>query len=171
MDRSRLLTALGAVSMIALIAAPPADAGHQRIEVVNAEVGGEPVALHRAAGGGVIAYLARAGDDVLVFAYDECLAAYVDEATGSIWDLEDGSAMEGTHFGVRLEQVDYNLGRFASTGRKIFDETRAVTLSASLRPVAGTVFRLNYRRESHRDLLGNPAALTGGFQVGFATYF
>ena len=42
---------------------------------------------------------------------------------------------------------------------------------APWRPVAGTVFRVNYRRESFRDAPGNPASRTGGFQFGFATYF
>lgn len=73
--------------------------------------------------------------------------------------------------GLRAERVDYNGGRFVSTGRNIFDEVSALTAALSFRPVAGTVFRLNYRRESFRDLQGNPAVLTGGFQLGFATYF
>jgi hypothetical protein len=33
------------------------------------------------------------------------------------------------------------------------------------------VLRFNYRRESSRDPAGNPPSKTGGFQVGFATYF
>lgn len=73
--------------------------------------------------------------------------------------------------GLRLERVDFNQGRFSSTGDKIFDETNAVTGSLSFRPANGTVFRLNYRRESSRDPAGNPPSKTGGFQVGFATYF
>jgi hypothetical protein len=73
--------------------------------------------------------------------------------------------------GLRLERVDFNRGKFSTTGEKIFDETNAVTASASFRPVAGTVFRVNYRRESFRDPPGNPASRTGGFQFGFATYF
>ncbi|NOT08408.1 MAG: hypothetical protein HOP28_09405, partial [Gemmatimonadales bacterium] len=60
---------------------------------------------------------------------------------------------------------------FASTGEKIFDETNAITVGVSFRPAPGTVFRLNYRRESVRDLVGNPAGVTGGVQAGFATYF
>lgn len=73
--------------------------------------------------------------------------------------------------GVRLERVDFNRGEFTSTGGKIFDEINAVTAGASFRPAPGTVFRLNYRFESSRDLLGNPASKTGGIQAGFATYF
>jgi len=73
--------------------------------------------------------------------------------------------------GVRLERVDFNRGTFGSTSLPIFDETDALTASASFRPAAGTVFRANYRRESFRDPAGNPPVKTGGFQVGFATYF
>ena len=73
--------------------------------------------------------------------------------------------------GLRLERVDFNRGVFTSTGTKIFDETDAVTVAASFRPAPGAVFMLNYRRESSRDLLGNPPSKTGGFQLGFATYF
>lgn len=73
--------------------------------------------------------------------------------------------------GLRLERVDFNRGTFSATGSKIFDETNAVTASVSFRPAAGTVFRVNYRRESFRDAPGNPSSRTGGFQLGFATYF
>jgi hypothetical protein len=73
--------------------------------------------------------------------------------------------------GLRLERVDFNQGTFGSTGLRIYDEISAATLSVSFRPVPGTVFRANYRRESFRDALGNPPSRTGGFQIGFATYF
>jgi hypothetical protein len=73
--------------------------------------------------------------------------------------------------GLRLERVDFNRGHFGSTELPIFDETNAVTGSVSFRPASGTVFRVNYRRESSRDPAGNPPSKTGGFQVGFATYF
>ena len=73
--------------------------------------------------------------------------------------------------GLRLERVDFNRGTFGSTGLTIHDETDAVTASLSFRPAAGTVLRANYRRESFRDPAGNPPSKTGGFQVGFATYF
>jgi hypothetical protein len=72
---------------------------------------------------------------------------------------------------ARLERIDLNQGRFQSTGRPIGDDVRAVTLGVSFRPAAGTVFRANYRLESARDVLGNEPARTGGFQLGFATYF
>jgi hypothetical protein len=72
---------------------------------------------------------------------------------------------------LRAEQVDFNQGTFSATGQKRFDEINAVTVGLSFRPVPGTVFRLNHRREWFRDLQGNPAARTAGWQLGFATYF
>lgn len=72
---------------------------------------------------------------------------------------------------LRVERVDFNQGTFSSTGAKRYDEINAVTAGVSFRPVAGTVFRLNYRREWFRDLQGNPATKTAGWQAGFATYF
>jgi hypothetical protein len=72
---------------------------------------------------------------------------------------------------IRLERVDLNVGRFASTGERIYDEITAVSLGLGFRPVSGTVIRANYRYASSRDPQGNPAERTGGFQFGFATYF
>lgn len=72
---------------------------------------------------------------------------------------------------LRVEHVDYNIGRFSSTGRPIRDEVTAIVPGVSFRPTANTVFKANYRRQRMRDVLGNPAARLGGYQVGFATYF
>ena len=72
---------------------------------------------------------------------------------------------------VRLEYIDLNAGRFASTDARIYDETRAISAGLSFRPVAGTVFRANYVRQAFRDLFGNATVSTGGFRVGVATYF
>jgi hypothetical protein len=72
---------------------------------------------------------------------------------------------------LRLEGADFNRGTFSSTNRRIGDEVSAIVLGASFRPVSGTVFKINYRRASTRDLARNPAASTAAFQVGFATYF
>lgn len=72
---------------------------------------------------------------------------------------------------LRLEYIDRNVGTFSSTGGRIGDETAAVVLGASFRPVSGTVFKANYRRARSRDLLNNAPTGLGGFQVGFATYF
>lgn len=71
---------------------------------------------------------------------------------------------------LRLEHVDYNRGTFRATGQRIRDEVTAVVPGVSFRPTPGTVFKVNYRRQRTRDLLGNPAARLGGYQVGFATY-
>ncbi len=72
---------------------------------------------------------------------------------------------------ARLERVDFNRGRFGSTGDPIGDEIDAVTVGLSFRPVAGTVFKADYRFESIRDLVGNEPAKRAGFQFGLATYF
>jgi len=72
---------------------------------------------------------------------------------------------------LRLERVDFNRGTFSSTGENIFDETTAVVPGLSFRPTDDTVFRLNYIRRWHRDLVGNPTEKTAGIQFGFATYF
>ena len=72
---------------------------------------------------------------------------------------------------ARVERVDFNRGSFASTGDPIGDEIDAFTAGVSFRPVAGTVFKANYRHESFRDFLGNQPAKRAGFQFGLATYF
>jgi hypothetical protein len=72
---------------------------------------------------------------------------------------------------VRGEYADYNAGQFISTGGKIFDHVYAIVPALSFRPSSLTVFRINYRYEWRRDLLGNPANRTAGFQVGLSTYF
>ncbi len=72
---------------------------------------------------------------------------------------------------ARLEHVDYNVGRFASTDGLIGDDRSAITLGASFRPASGTVLKLNYRREWAHDLLRNAATRSGALQVGLASYF
>ncbi len=72
---------------------------------------------------------------------------------------------------VRLEYADYNVGTFKETGGDIADEIYAIVPGISFRPTQQSVFRANYRYHSQSDLLGNPPALTGGFQFGFSTYF
>lgn len=71
----------------------------------------------------------------------------------------------------RLEYVDWNVGRFKQTGGKIADDIWSVMPSVSFRPNSQTVFRLNYRIQNQRDLLGNPPSHTGGFIFGISTYF
>lgn len=72
---------------------------------------------------------------------------------------------------VRAEYVDFNVGRFASTGALMRDDIVAFVPGLSLRANANTVFKANYRRHYTRDLLGNPATHRGGVQLGFASYF
>jgi hypothetical protein len=71
----------------------------------------------------------------------------------------------------RLEFVDWNIGTFKETGDPIEDKIWAIVPALSFRPSAQTVLRLNYRYQAQTDILGNPAALTGGFQFGLASYF
>jgi hypothetical protein len=72
---------------------------------------------------------------------------------------------------LRLEHVDLNVGRFASTGAAIGDEISAIVLGASFHPASGTVFKANYRRERARDLFRNAPSRLGAFHLGVATYF
>jgi hypothetical protein len=83
-------------------------------------------------------------------------------------DPADAAVLSAT---ARLEFVDLNAGRFASTGGLIGDDRSAIVLGASFRPVPGTVFRADYRREWAHDLLRNAATRSGAFQLGVATYF
>jgi hypothetical protein len=71
----------------------------------------------------------------------------------------------------RLEYVDWNKGKFAGTGGNIAEDLWSVMPAVSFRPTAQTVFRLNYRHQQKKDLLGNPPAKTGGFSFGISTYF
>lgn len=71
----------------------------------------------------------------------------------------------------RLEYVDWNIGRFTETGGKIADDLWSIMPAISFRPTAQTIFRLNYRYQHQRDILGNPPAVTGGFIFGLSTYF
>lgn len=72
---------------------------------------------------------------------------------------------------LRAEYADYNVGKFRQTGGNIYDHVTAIVPAISFRPTAQMVFRANYRREWHRDLLGNPATKVAGFQIGISTYF
>lgn len=72
---------------------------------------------------------------------------------------------------LRLEAVDYNMGKFDATGDKIYDEVKAVVAGVSFRPSSGAVLKANYRWHWTRDALGNAPFLQGMFQVGIASYF
>lgn len=72
---------------------------------------------------------------------------------------------------VRVEYVDHNQGRFASTDALIGQDIGAIVLGLSARPASGTVFKFNYRRQRSHDLLNNAPSNLGAIHVGFATYF
>jgi len=72
---------------------------------------------------------------------------------------------------VRLEYVDWNKGKFKSTGENIADEVFSIVPAVSWRPTAQTVLRLNYRYNWQKDILGNPPSKLAGFQFGISTYF
>ncbi len=71
----------------------------------------------------------------------------------------------------RLEYVDWNVGKFSSTGGNISEHLWSIMPAISFRPTSQTVFRFNYRHQRQTDLLGNPPAVTGGFSFGISTYF
>ncbi|MEJ6982446.1 hypothetical protein WG906_18415 [Pedobacter sp. P351] len=71
----------------------------------------------------------------------------------------------------RVEYVDWNKGKFSSTGEKISDDFFSIMPALSWRPVNQTVLRLNYRYNWQKDILSNPASKTAGLQFGFSTYF
>ena len=71
----------------------------------------------------------------------------------------------------RVEYVDWNVGKFRETGGNIGDELFSVMPGISFRPRQQTVLRFSYRKQWQKDILGNPAARTGAFQLGVSTYF
>jgi len=72
---------------------------------------------------------------------------------------------------LRVEAVDFNVGKFTETGKETGDEIKAIVPGISFRPSANTVLRANYRYHWETDLFRNPPVRTAGFQVGFASYF
>jgi hypothetical protein len=89
-----------------------------------------------------------------------------------VWRAERG-VLRGSILSVttRLEHVDRNVGRFDATGQLIGDDLGAIVLGASLRPAAGTVLKVNLRREWSHDLLRNAASRRAALQFGIASYF
>lgn len=72
---------------------------------------------------------------------------------------------------IRLEYVDWNKGKFISTGGNISDHIFSIVPALSFRPSPQTVIRLNYRYNWQTDLLGNPPSKLGGTQFGISIYF
>lgn len=71
----------------------------------------------------------------------------------------------------RLEYVDWNVGKFRSTGGNIAEDLWSIVPAISFRPTAQAVFRLNYRYQQQKDILGNRPSKTGGLSLGISTYF
>lgn len=71
----------------------------------------------------------------------------------------------------RLEYVDWNVGKFKENGVNIGDDLWSIMPAVSFRTTSQTVFRLNYRHQLQKDILGNDPAKTGGFSFGISTYF
>ena len=76
---------------------------------------------------------------------------------------------------VRGEYVDWNVGKFAATGTRMYNDLWSIMPAISFRPSPLTVLRFNYRHQEQRDITGNTigAALgpTGAFSFGISTYF
>ena len=72
---------------------------------------------------------------------------------------------------LRLEYVDWNNGKFKSTGGNISEEIFSILSAISWRPTPQTVLRLNYRYTWQKDILGNPPSRLAGFLFGLSTYF
>jgi len=75
------------------------------------------------------------------------------------------------NFACRLEYVDWNVGKFEETGDNIGEELWSIIPAISFRPTSQTVFRLNYRYQLQKDILGNDPSKTAGFSFGISTYF
>jgi hypothetical protein len=72
---------------------------------------------------------------------------------------------------VRLEYVDWNVGRFNETGSAITDELIGIVPGISFRTSPQTVLRLNYGYQWQKDIFGNPPAKTAILQFGVSSYF
>ena len=72
---------------------------------------------------------------------------------------------------TRLDYADWNIGTFNENNQNIGDDLWAITPAISLRPNSLTVFRVNYRYQWQRDILGNAPAKAATWLCGFSTYF
>ncbi|MCU0423756.1 MAG: hypothetical protein MUC81_13195 [Bacteroidia bacterium] len=72
---------------------------------------------------------------------------------------------------LRAEYVDWNVGKFKTTGTNKGEDIWSIMPAISFRPTSQIVFRLNYRYQQQKDILANPPAKTGGFNFGISTYF
>lgn len=76
---------------------------------------------------------------------------------------------------VRGEYVDWNVGKFAATGTRMYNDLWSVMPAISFRPTPQTVLRFNYRHQEARDITGSvigaSIGATAGFSLGLSTYF
>jgi hypothetical protein len=90
---------------------------------------------------------------------------------GKILDWKNASF----NFALRGEYVDWNVGKFISTGTRMYNDTWSIMPAISFRPTPQTVLRFNYRHERTRDITGDfigaNLGTTAGFSLGLSTYF
>jgi hypothetical protein len=76
---------------------------------------------------------------------------------------------------VRGEYVDWNVGKFTSTGLRMYNDLWSIMPGISFRPTPQTVLRFNYRNQMQRDITGNTIGATigktAGLNFGISTYF
>jgi hypothetical protein len=76
---------------------------------------------------------------------------------------------------VRGEYVEWNVGKFTSTGNRMFNNLWSIMAAISFRTSSLTVLRLNYRHQIQKDITGNIIGATigptAGFSFGISTYF
>jgi len=72
---------------------------------------------------------------------------------------------------IRFEYVDWNSGKFKSSGAVIGDDIWSIMPAISFRPTSNTVLRFNYKYVQQKDLLNNLPSKTGGFSLGISSYF
>jgi hypothetical protein len=90
---------------------------------------------------------------------------------GNILGWNNGSL----NIAVRGEYVDWNVGKFAYTGTKMYNNLWSIMPAISFRPSSLTVLRFNYRYQMQKDITGNNIGAsigpTAGFSLGISTYF
>jgi hypothetical protein len=82
-----------------------------------------------------------------------------------------GWSKASINLALRLEYVDWNVGKFKESNTNIGNALWSMLPAISFRPSAQTVFRLNYRYQLQKDVLNNAPSKTGGFSFGISTYF
>jgi hypothetical protein len=90
---------------------------------------------------------------------------------GKILDWNNASI----NIAVRGEYVDWNVGKFTSTGTRMYNDLWSIMPAVTFRPSPQTILRFNYRHQSQRDITGSTIGATigttAGFSLGLSTYF